>query len=129
MLKTGGKIRQSLRTKKITPHVLRHTTALHLLQAGVDIAVIALCLGHESIETTHVYSDWDEANAGKRSFREKRLPPRTQRAWIIGREHPYRRSHWAQSMEGAFFRPFPRATPHRMGGVCPWSMPSLRAIT
>src|SRR4029453_10952478 len=51
----------SLRTKKITPHVLRHTTALHLLQAGVDIAVIALWLGHESLETTHVYLEADLA--------------------------------------------------------------------
>jgi integrase/recombinase XerD len=51
----------SLRAKKITPHVLRHTTALHLLQAGVDIAVIALWLGHESIETTHVYLEIDLA--------------------------------------------------------------------
>ena len=52
----------SLRTKKITPHVLRHTTALHLLQAGVDIAVIALWLGHESIETTHGYLEIDLAH-------------------------------------------------------------------
>lgn len=52
----------SLRTKKVTPHVLRHTTALHLLQAGVDIAVIALWLGHESIETTHVYLEIDLAH-------------------------------------------------------------------
>jgi site-specific recombinase XerD len=52
----------SLHTKKVTPHVLRHTTALHLLQAGVDIAVIALWLGHESIETTHVYLEIDLAH-------------------------------------------------------------------
>jgi integrase/recombinase XerD len=52
----------SLRTKKITPHVLRHTTALHLLQAGVDITVIALWLGHESIETTHGYLEIDLAH-------------------------------------------------------------------
>ena len=52
----------SLRTKKITPHVLRHTTALHLLQAGVDIAIIALWLGHESLETTHVYLEIDLAH-------------------------------------------------------------------
>jgi integrase/recombinase XerD len=45
----------SLATEPITPHVIRHSTALHLLQAGVDIATIALWLGHESIETTHVY--------------------------------------------------------------------------
>jgi len=52
----------SLRTKKVTPHVLRHTTALHLLQAGVDITVIALWLGHESIETTQGYLEIDLAH-------------------------------------------------------------------
>lgn len=51
----------SLRDKKITPHVLRHTTATHLLQSGVDMAVIALWLGHESIETTHIYLEADLA--------------------------------------------------------------------
>jgi hypothetical protein len=40
-------------------NALRHTTAMHLLQAGVDIAVIALWLGHESIETTHGYIEAD----------------------------------------------------------------------
>ena len=51
----------SLRTKTVSPHVIRHTTAMHLLQAGVDIAVIALWLGHESLETTHVYLEADLA--------------------------------------------------------------------
>jgi integrase/recombinase XerD len=37
------------------PHVIRHTTAMRLLHSGVDIAVVALWLGHESIETTHGY--------------------------------------------------------------------------
>ncbi len=46
---------------RITPHVLRHTTATHLLQAGVDTSVIALWLGHESTETTHVYLEADLA--------------------------------------------------------------------
>jgi len=45
----------SLLRKKVTPHVLRHTTAMELLQAGVDRAVIALWLGHESVETTQIY--------------------------------------------------------------------------
>ena len=45
----------SLLRKKVTPHVLRHTMAMELLQAGVDRAVIALWLGHESVETTQVY--------------------------------------------------------------------------
>ena len=49
----------SLRSKRITPHVLRHTTAVSLLQAGCDRAVIALWLGHESIETTQMYLDAD----------------------------------------------------------------------
>jgi site-specific recombinase XerD len=51
----------SLATKTVSPHVVRHTTAMHLLQAGVDIATIALWLGHESIETTHVYLQADLA--------------------------------------------------------------------
>jgi site-specific recombinase XerD len=51
----------SLATKNITPHVVRHSTAMHLLQAGVDIATIALWLGHKSIETTHVYLQADLA--------------------------------------------------------------------
>ncbi len=47
----------SLGTKRVTPHVLRHTTAMDLLQAGVEQALIALWLGHESIETTQQYLD------------------------------------------------------------------------
>jgi len=43
----------SLATRRISPHTIRHTTAIYLLQAGVDISVIALWLGHESPETTH----------------------------------------------------------------------------
>lgn len=45
----------SLKGKKVTPHVLRHTTAMDLLQHGVDRTVIALWLGHESVETTQMY--------------------------------------------------------------------------
>ena len=45
----------SLTQKRVTVHRLRHTMAMDLLQAGVDRAVIALWLGHESVETTHVY--------------------------------------------------------------------------
>lgn len=49
----------SLRAKRVTPHVLRHTTAVTLLQSGCDRSVIALWLGHESIETTQLYLDAD----------------------------------------------------------------------
>jgi site-specific recombinase XerD len=45
----------SLASKRVSPHVLRHSTAMELLQAGVDCSVIALWLGHESIETTQTY--------------------------------------------------------------------------
>jgi site-specific recombinase XerD len=49
----------SLKTKRISPHTLRHTTAMHLLQSGSDITLIAMWLGHESIETTHAYITTD----------------------------------------------------------------------
>ncbi len=42
-------------SKSVTPHVLRHTAAMQLLQSGVDRTIIALWLGHESVETTQVY--------------------------------------------------------------------------
>jgi integrase/recombinase XerD len=45
----------SLGKKRVTPHVLRHTCAMELLQHGVDRSVIALWLGHESMETTQIY--------------------------------------------------------------------------
>ncbi len=51
----------SLQHKRVTPHVLRHSAAMELLQAGVDRAVIALWLGHESVETTQIYLDADLA--------------------------------------------------------------------
>jgi len=51
----------TLRSKKLTPHVLRHTTAMRLLHAGVDTTVIALWLGHESVETTQIYLQADLA--------------------------------------------------------------------
>lgn len=47
----------SLKHKRVSPHVLRHTAAMELLQAGVDRSVIALWLGHESVETTQMYLD------------------------------------------------------------------------
>lgn len=51
----------SLATKNVTPHVLRHTAAMALLQAGVDVSVIALWLGHEDIRSTQAYLHADLA--------------------------------------------------------------------
>jgi integrase/recombinase XerD len=45
----------SLKRKRMTPHVLRHTAAMQLLPHGIDRSVIALWLGHESVETTQIY--------------------------------------------------------------------------
>jgi integrase/recombinase XerD len=52
---------QSLTTKTIMPHVLRHTAAMRLLHAGIDTTVIALWLGHEQVETTQMYLHADLA--------------------------------------------------------------------
>ena len=55
----AAELHPQLARRSISPHTIRHTTAMHLLQAGVDITVIALWLGHESPATTHVYLDAD----------------------------------------------------------------------
>ena len=63
----------SLKKKRVSPHVLRHTTAMDLLQEGVDQPTIALWLGHESIETTQIYVD---ANLEvKQAVLDKTTPP------------------------------------------------------
>ena len=49
----------SLTTKRVSPHTLRHTCAVHLLRAGVDINTIRAWLGHVSLDTTHVYAEVD----------------------------------------------------------------------
>jgi site-specific recombinase XerD len=49
----------SLASKRVTPHVLRHTAAMELLHAGVDRALIAIWLGHEMLDSTQVYLDAD----------------------------------------------------------------------
>lgn len=51
----------SLTTKRVTPHTLRHTNAMLLRAKGVDIATIALWLGHQSTQTTHIYEHADPA--------------------------------------------------------------------
>ena len=49
----------ALKLGRVSPHILRHTTAMHLLQSGVELPTIAMWLGHESIQTTHQYLDAD----------------------------------------------------------------------
>jgi len=60
-VQAATKVCPDLENRHVSPHVVRHTTAMHLLQAGVDISVIALWLGHESPVTTHMYIEADLA--------------------------------------------------------------------
>lgn len=64
----------SLRGRSISPHTVRHTTAMHLLQSGVDLTVIALWLGHESPATTHRYIEADLAMK-ERALKSLQEPP------------------------------------------------------
>jgi site-specific recombinase XerD len=70
---TAAKVCPSLCGKRVTVHLLRHTMALEMLQAGVDRAVIALWLGHESVETTQIYLE--ATLAMKEQALEKTTPP------------------------------------------------------
>jgi site-specific recombinase XerD len=54
-VETASKTCRSLRSKRVTTHVLRHSAAMQLLHGGADRTVIALSLGHESVETTQMY--------------------------------------------------------------------------
>lgn len=58
-IKAAARHRPQLTGRHISPHTFRHTTAMHLLQSGVHISVIALWLGHESPSTTHMYIEAD----------------------------------------------------------------------
>jgi integrase/recombinase XerD len=49
----------AMKDKRISPHLIRHTTAVHLLRAGVDINTIRSWLGHASLDTTHIYAEVD----------------------------------------------------------------------
>lgn len=72
----------SLASKKVTPHVLRHTAAMRLLHAGVDTTVIALWLGHVDVTTTQIYIDADLA------LKQQALDRTTPTATTPGRYHP-----------------------------------------
>jgi integrase/recombinase XerD len=51
--------RPALATKRVSPHCLRHSCAVHLLRSGVDINTIRAWLGHVSLDTTHIYAEVD----------------------------------------------------------------------
>lgn len=78
----AAEVHTSLAKRSISPHTIRHTTAMHLLQSGVDFSVIALWLGHESTTTTHRYVEADLAMKDKALARLQ--PPDTK----LGRYRP-----------------------------------------
>lgn len=61
----ASKLVPSLKDKIVSPHVIRHTTASHLLQAGVDINTIRGWLGHVSLVTTNIYAQTDMATKAR----------------------------------------------------------------
>lgn len=79
---TASKVCSSLKHKRVTVHRLRHTMAMDLLQEGVDRSVIALWLGHESVETTQIYLE--ATLAMKEQALAKTTPPNGRAA----RYHP-----------------------------------------
>lgn len=79
---TASKVCPSLKQKRVTVHRLRHTMAMDLLQAGVDRSVIALWLGHESVETTQIYLE--ATLAMKEQALAKTTPPQSK----LGRYQP-----------------------------------------
>jgi site-specific recombinase XerD len=72
----------SLAAKRVTPHVLRHSAAMEMLRRGVDRSVIALWLGHESMETTQIYLHADMR------LKEQALAPSTSSGLSPGRYNP-----------------------------------------
>ena len=61
----AAQVHPSLASRAISPHSIRHSTAMHMLKAGVAFNVIALWLGHESTNTTHRYVEADLAMKDK----------------------------------------------------------------
>ena len=96
---------QPHRARRVTPHVIRHTTAMHLLQADVDITTIAAWLGHANLESTHGYVEID-LRMKQKVLAAAKLPPSLRRgafpkgkllAWLnaLGRTQTYAQSHHA----------------------------------
>ena len=77
LVEKTAKTNPSLKNRKISPHTLRHTTAMHLLQSGIAIEIIALWLGHENPTTTHRYVEADIEM--KRNMLNQIPPPKNTR--------------------------------------------------
>jgi site-specific recombinase XerD len=78
----------TLLTRKVTPHTFRHTTAMHLLQSGVDLNMIRSWLGHSSIETTHGYVEYDMEMKQKILQSCEKLLPKTRKPAGSWKQNP-----------------------------------------
>ncbi len=70
----------SIGAKRVSPHVIRHTTAVHLLRAGVDINTIRAWLGHVSVDTTNIYAEVDIEMKAK-ALSACSIPDAPRRSW------------------------------------------------
>ncbi|RWA79348.1 tyrosine-type recombinase/integrase, partial [Mesorhizobium sp.] len=71
----------TLAARAVTPHVIRHTSACHLLQAGVDLNTIRAWLGHVSLETTNIYAEIDIEMKAKAMALCEATTSRLERPW------------------------------------------------
>ena len=78
----------SIATKTVTPHTIRHTTAMHLLRSGNDVNMVSYWLGHADINTTHIYVEIDMEM--KRKMLQKAGPP------DVKRPHPWQKPNILQ---------------------------------
>ena len=75
----------SLAGRRITPHMIRHTSACHLLQAGIDLNTIRAWLGHASLETTNIYAEIDMEMKTKAMALCDAAEPGTGRPWKMSK--------------------------------------------
>jgi site-specific recombinase XerD len=80
-VKKASKDMPSLEERKITPHTFRHTTAMHLLQSGVDLNLIRMWLGHVKLDTTHQYIDSDTQMKRDALMKGGIVPPNDSPKW------------------------------------------------
>lgn len=82
----AGEACASIKAKKVSPHTVRHTTAMHLLQSGNDITVVKDWLGHADLNTTHEYVEIDMKMRRKALETcqplKAKMPPKSQAKWL-----------------------------------------------
>jgi len=85
----------SIKTKTITPHIMRHTTAMHLIRGGSDISTVSYWLGHAHLNTTHIYVEIDMQM--KRKMLKKIQPPKNHTAQNLASDRHHRNARQSLS--------------------------------